>query len=159
MVSKEEALDRIEAAFAAVPRPANDELLHSDSFDDMDLESLYPIESWREMTDDDVINSYAAPSFLSPAGFRHFLPAYMRFALRNPDSSEAVVSATIWGLDPSMYSERIAAYARSKYVLLDNEQRAAIVAFLEAMTESSYGEDAVRALREWRRPHRQVAAD
>jgi hypothetical protein len=73
----------------------------------------------------------------------------MRFSLNNPDSPEAVVSATIWGLDPSLYSEQIAAYARSKYELFDDAQRAAIVAFLEAMTDSSYGEDAIRALREW----------
>jgi hypothetical protein len=59
------------------------------------------------------------------------------------------VSATIWALDPTLYADRIAAYARSKYVMLDELQRAAIVAFLQAMTDSSYGDDARRALREW----------
>jgi hypothetical protein len=73
----------------------------------------------------------------------------MRFSLNNPDSAEAVVSATIWDFDPSLYSERIAAHMRSQYELFDDAQRGAIVAFLEAMTDSSYGEDATRALREW----------
>jgi hypothetical protein len=149
MTTKEEALARIEAAFGGVPRPTNGELLHPESSDDMDLEPLYEIDSWRDLTDEVLIYSYAAPSFLSAAGFRYFLPAYMRFSLNNPDSPEAVVSATIWGLDPSLYSEQIAEYARSKYALFDKAQRAAIVAFLEAMTDSSYGEDAIRALREW----------
>ena len=149
MVTKEEVLAQVESAFAAVERPHNDELLHPDSFDDMDLVPLYEIESWRDMTDHDLIESYAAPSFLSAAGFRYFFPGYMRFSLTNPDSPEAVVSATIWALDPSLYSERIAAYARSKYELFDEAQRAALVSFLEAMTESSYGDDARRALREW----------
>lgn len=150
MVAKNEALARIEVAFAAVPRPDNGELHHPDSYDDTDLEPLYEIDRWHDMADEVVINSYAAPSFLSPAGFRYFLPAYMRFALRNPDSAEAVVSSTIWALDPSLYSERIAAYARSKYELFDEAQRAAIVSFLEAMTDSSYADDALRALGEWR---------
>jgi hypothetical protein len=149
VTTKDEALARIEAAFSGVPRPNNGELVHPESFDDMDLEPLYEIDSWRDMNDEALINSYAAPSFLSAAGFLYFLPAYMRFSLNNPDSPEAVVSAPIWSLDPSLYSERIAAYARSKYALFDEAQRAAIIAFLEAMTDSSYGENAVHALREW----------
>jgi hypothetical protein len=150
VVTKPEALAKIESAFATVARPNNDELLHPDSYDDMDLEPLYEIDSWRQMTDEDVIGTYAAPSFLSATGFRYFLPAYMRYSLNNPDSPEAAVSGTIWALDPSLYSERIAAYARSKYELFDDAQRAAIVSFLEAMTESSYGDDARHALREWK---------
>lgn len=150
MTTKQEALSLVESAFADVARPANDELLHPDSSDDMDLVELYEISSWRDMTEHDIIENYAAPNFLSPAGFRYFLPAYLRFALEHPDSSAAVVSATIWDLDPSMYDERIAAYSRSMYVLFDDAQRAAIVAFLEAMTDSSYGADAERALKEWR---------
>jgi len=150
VVSTNEALTRIDIAFSGVPRPDNDELHHPDSYDDMDLQRLYEIGSWRDMTDHDVIEEYAALNFLSAAGFRYFLPAYMRFALLNPDSPEAVVSSTIWALDPSLYSEGIDAYARSKYVLFDEAQRAAIVTFLDAMTDSSYGDDALRALQEWR---------
>ena len=150
MISKDEALIRIDATFAGVPRPDNGELHHPESYDDMDLQRLYEIRSWRDMTDQDVIEEYAALSFLSAAGFRYFLPAYMRFALLNPDSPQAVVSSTIWALDPNLYSDGIAAYARSKYALFDEAQRAAVVAFLEAMTDSSYGDDALRALQEWR---------
>jgi hypothetical protein len=93
VTTKDEALARIEAAFSGVPRPNNGELVHPESFDDMDLEPLYEIDSWRDMNDEALINSFAAPSFLSAAGFLYFLPAYMRFSLNNPDSPEAVVSA------------------------------------------------------------------
>ena len=34
--------------------------------------------------------------------------------------------------------------------VFDETQRAAIVAFFDAMTDSSYGDDALRALQEWR---------
>jgi hypothetical protein len=52
VTTKEEALALIDAAFADVPRPNNGELLHPDSFDDMDIEPLYEIDSWRNMTDE-----------------------------------------------------------------------------------------------------------
>jgi len=149
-VAYEDALKKVEDAFANAPRPPNEALLHPQSMDDMDLKPLYAIAHWKDMTEADVIDAYAAPSFLSAAGFRHFLPAYMGHALENPDSPQAYVSSTIWGLDPSLYDEKIAAYARSKYELFDGAQRAAIVAFLEAMRDSTYGDDAEHALTEWR---------
>lgn len=145
----EKALALIEEAFGDVPRPTNEELLHPDSMDTSDLEPLYAIAHWRDMTDEDVVGTYAAPSFLSAAGFRHFLPAYMCHALRNPDSSAAYVSGTIWHLDPSLYAPTIAEYARSKFVLFDDAQRQAVVAFLQAMLGSGYREDARKALQEW----------
>ena len=41
MPRKEEALAAIQEAFAGVERPANHELLHPESHDDMDLVELY----------------------------------------------------------------------------------------------------------------------
>lgn len=48
-----------------------------------DIVGLYPVEHWRELPDELVESEYAALSFLSPDGFRHFIPAYMGFALRH----------------------------------------------------------------------------
>jgi hypothetical protein len=144
-----DAIAEIEAAFAVAPRPTNDAMHHPDSADNTDLQPLFVISHWRDMTDQDVIANYAAPSFMSAEGFRHFLPAYMSFALRNPNSAEACVSGIIWHLDPSLYDERLAAYTRSKFALLTSEQRSAIRTFLEAMTDSIYADDAQRALAEW----------
>ena len=144
------ALHVVEEAFRDVPRPSNEDLRHPDCFDDSDIVPLYAFSSWRDMTDDDVIGNYAATSFLSAAGFRFFIPAYLSYALRNPDSAEACVSTTIWHLDPTLYDEKIAAFTRSKYKLLDAAQRAAVIGFLEAMRASDYAEDAEHALRSWR---------
>jgi hypothetical protein len=147
-VTTEEALELVEVAFRDAPRPTNSELLHPRSADDMDLVSLYDIENWRDMTDEDVIGAYAALSFLSAAGFRHFVPAFMSYSLRNPNSAEAVVSSTVWGFDPSLYDEKLAHYVRSKYELLEPDERHAVAAFLEAMIP--YEPDAQRALDQWR---------
>ena len=147
MTTAEEALAAIEAAFRDQERPSDADLLHPRCFDDMDLEGLYPISHWTEMTDADVVGCYASLSFLSAAGFRHFLPAYMRFVLRNPESAEAVVSSTIWALDPTIHEGDLADFARSKYELLADAQRRAVVAFLRAMAQ--FDPDAGRALRSW----------
>ena len=97
------ALAQIEDAFADAPRPPNEALLHEQCMDDNDIVYLYPVEHWRDMPDELVESEYAALSFLSPEGFRHFIPAYMSFALRRLDSGAAAVDSTIWSLAPVFY--------------------------------------------------------
>jgi hypothetical protein len=146
----DEVIARIERAFAGVARPTNAELLHPQCADDMDLVPLYDIARWEDMTDDDVIGTYAALSFLSPEGFRYFIPAYMSYVLRNPDSGEAVVDSTIWAFLPSLYEGDLPAFVASKFALLDEAQRRAVDTFLDAM--SPFENDADRALEYWRDP-------
>ena len=100
------ALARIESAFRDAPRPSNDELLHERCMDDNDLVRLYDVAHWREMPDELVESEYAALSFLSPDGFRHFIPAYMLWVLRHPGAADAVVDSTIWALSPESYADR-----------------------------------------------------
>jgi hypothetical protein len=144
------ALDAIDAAFGDTPRPDNEALLHERCFDDNDIVRLYELEHWRDMSDDLVESEYAALSFLSPEGFRHFIAAYMRFALRHPDSGAAAVDSTVWGLWPFVYEDaEIREFAASKLTLFTDDQRAAVIAFLDAMS-GLHHEDAAKALRYWR---------
>src|SRR5919109_4043853 len=98
-------LAQIEVAFGDAPRPSNEGLLHERCADDNDIVHLYPISHWREMPDELVESEYAALSFLSPEGFRHFIPAYMRFTLRHLESGAAAVDSTIWSLAPVFYKD------------------------------------------------------
>jgi hypothetical protein len=140
-------LATIAAAFADVPRPGNDALLHEQCFDDNDIAALYEVPHWRALTDEMIEREYAALSFLSPDGFRHFIPAYMGFTLRHVGSGAAVVGSTIWSLDPGAYAEEhLRAFTRSKLVGFDAAQRAATIAFLEAVDD----EDSRHALAWWR---------
>ena len=130
------ALAQIEEAFADAPRPPNEDLLHEQCMDDNDIVHLYPLEHWRDMRDDLVESEYAALAFLSPDGFRHFIPAYMSFTLRRLDSGAAAVDSTIWSLAPVFYEdEALKDFTASKVSTLTDEQRAAVIAFLEAVTE------------------------
>ena len=87
----QEAAQAVDAGFSRTERPPNEELLHPRCADDGDLRELYEVEDWREMSDELVVNNYAAPSFLSAAGFQYFLPAFISYALRNPESPEFVI--------------------------------------------------------------------
>jgi hypothetical protein len=126
MASTEDVIGQIERAFRDTPRPADDELLHPDARDDNEYE-------------------YAALFFLGPAGFRHFLPAYMSFALRHQDSGAAVVGSTVYALTPAQGDLRD--FSASKFALFDHAQSTTVLAFLEAMAGQ---EDVDEALEHWR---------
>ena len=148
-------LEEIEAAFGDAPRPPDEALLHERCFDDDDIVALYGVPHWRALDDATVEREYAALSFLSPAGFRHFIPAYLRFALRHLDTGAAAVDSTIWSLSPPRCADpELQAFTESKLGALDDRQRAAAVAFLEAVRE--LGDDHVAAEAElalsWWRP-------
>ena len=152
-----ETLATIESAFVDAPRPSDRELLHERCFDDTDIVALYGVAHWRELDDATVEREYAALSFLSPAGFRHFIPAYLGFALRHLDTGAAAVDSPIWSLSPLRYEDPdLQVFTVSKLEALDDRQRAAAVAFLEAVRE--LGDDHVAAEAElalsWWRPER-----
>jgi hypothetical protein len=85
-----------------------------------------------------VVREYAALSFLSPAGLRHFLPAYLSWALRHPDSPQAAYDSTVWSLLPE--------YDRGRLDALTPAEVEAVIAFLRAVEHP----DAARALAYWR---------
>lgn len=96
---------------------------------------------------DVVVSECAALAFLSPPGFRHFIPAYMVWVLRHPEAPDAVVDSVIWALHDNLYGDPLDAFARSKWSLIDSAQRRAVGAFLQAMIP--YHPDATGALAEW----------
>jgi hypothetical protein len=146
-------LAQIEDAFADAPRPSNEELLHERCMDDNDIARLYPVAHWRELPDELVESEYAALSFLSPDGFRHFIPAYMGFTLRHLASGAAAVDSTIWSLAPVFYEDAgIQDFVVSKLAPLTEPEREAVVAFLNAVRELGgeyVADQATQALSYW----------
>jgi uncharacterized protein DUF6714 len=129
---RELALAALERAFGRLERPSNEALLHPDCSDDGDLLELYEVADWREMSDELVVRNYAAPSFLSAAGFRYFLPAFMRYALTHPESPEFVIESTVRHLAPGGEWDE---FMRSKLAEVDADQAAAIRLFLAVVPE------------------------
>ena len=145
-------LELIDRAFGDAPRPEDAELLHPQSMDDHDIQRLYGIRHWRDVPEAILEQEYAALFFLSPAAFRHFLPAYMSYALRHPGTDQAVVGSTVFALRPA--TDDLREFALSKFTLFDAPQRAAVLAFLEAMAKlDDFGDETLaEALAHWRSP-------
>jgi hypothetical protein len=92
----------------------------------------------------------AALAFLGAAGFRHFLPAYMSYALRNPRSEWSAVESAVSALAPG--SGDLREFSISKYKDLGAAERGAILAFLEALeARDDFGDPILAdALAHWR---------
>ncbi len=139
---------QIEQAFADVAYPGDDEMLHPDCMDDMDIAAYYGSVSWADLPATTIAQESAALSFVSPAGFQFLLPAYMIWTLRNLTSGWASVEHTIWSLHPGWSRPELHDFQVSKFALISDEQRKAIIAFLAALAEEAddLGDDARSAL-------------
>ena len=142
-------LRQIEEAFGDAPRPPDEELLHEACSDDSDLKRLYGIRHWREVPDSAIETEWAALYFLSPAGFRHFLPAYLSYSVRYAESGAAAVGATLFALAPAPGD--LLVFSLSKFSLFNNAQRSAVAAFLGAMAgfQDLYAEELRAAGEYW----------
>ena len=140
-------VETIERAFGNVERPPNEAFIHPESIDYGDIEPLFEFGSWRDMSDDEVEGLYASLSFMSAEAFRYFIPAYLLYCVRNPESPAAVIDSTVWSFLPELFEENLHPYIKSRWVLFDDAQRDAIAAFLEFMVP--HQPDAARALENW----------
>lgn len=123
----------IRLAFADVPRPDDAGLVHPSSHDGTDLEVLHGVEHWEDLDDSRIRAGYSALSFLSPEGFRHFIPAFMVWVLQHPTSAAAVIDSTVWAFDVELYPDELRPYVASHWSMLDEGQRVAVRAFLSVM--------------------------
>jgi hypothetical protein len=132
---------RIEFAFAHVPRPGDTELVQPGSDADAVAE-LEAVDDWHELSDEAIERSAGALAALSPDGFRHYLPAYLRWICRHGEEQPTsdVVAATFEALTPE--HDGIGIRSPSKFVLLGAEQSACIAAFFDRVEHHPGAHDA-----------------
>jgi len=132
MSERERSLvERIARAFADVPVPADDELLHPDCRDSTSVEPYRGFARWQDVPAATLIMNYDGPSFFSAKAFRFFLPAFLTLTLeRYRTSTDYVCDATVHELVPHTD------YARSRYAELTPTECALVVEFLETMEAS-----------------------
>jgi len=121
---------QIREAFDGLAVPAENELLHPDCMDDVDIQEFYGGVRWQEMTDAMVVNGYAAPTAFSAKAFQYYLPAFLLWTLRNPDSTDYAGEAILLALDPGTPKEMLHDFRMSKFALLTERQPEAVRAFL-----------------------------
>lgn len=149
-----QAIRDIDVAFANVTTPGDERLLHPRCMDDADIADFYGQPDPRALSDEVLIRNYAAPSFFSAAAFRYYMPAFMRWSLRHPDSIEYVVESTLHAFDPGPDGARLRDFQLSKFASFDAAQRCAVVGFLEVFeADADVGPVAAAALaHHWRLP-------
>ncbi len=145
--STEALIAEIKTAFDGSKMPADDELLHPDCRDDVDILEFYGGIKWQDMTDEMVVYAYAAPTAFSAKAFQYYLPAYLAWTLRNPDSPEYAGESILLALDPGTPDEGLHDFRKSKFAMLTLEQRDVIRKILCHLTNhANLGELAETAL-------------
>ena len=87
-VTASQVVDKINAAFTEVVRPPDDDFLHCSACEiwlERFLDSS--AQKWQDLRSEDIAYEYAAPTAVTPAGFRFLLPAFMIWHVNNPTSS------------------------------------------------------------------------
>ncbi len=120
----------IRLAFDDRSPPTDEQLLHPDCRDDVDIQQFYGGVAWQDMDDAMIVYNYAAPGAFSPKAYRYYLPAYLIWALRNPDNIEYVSEAFLISLDPGTELEMLHEFRKSKFELLTREQKSVVKKFL-----------------------------
>jgi hypothetical protein len=134
----DDVISEIEAAFVGVP-------FGQLSLHEADLMDSYgataaqrqaardrdPERDWREVSDASLRECDYALSYLDPLGWRFYLPAFMRWRLRDPAASDHV----IYSLDPAgiRQHERL---TEERFRSLDQVQVRAVCAFLRFVSEN-----------------------
>ncbi|WP_299987134.1 DUF6714 family protein [uncultured Ruegeria sp.] len=137
----------INTAFDGLDPPLDDELLHPDCMDDVDILEFYGGIRWPEMTDQMIIHGYAAPTAFSAKAFQYYLPAYLIWTLRNSDSPEYANESILLALDPGTSKEMLHDFRKSKFSLLTPEQKEVVARVLHYFADHpDLGEFAEMAL-------------
>jgi len=124
----------IETAFSGLSPPGDARLLHPQCMDDGDIVDFYGVLDRRRLSDDTIINNYAAPSFFSAEAFRYYMPAFMIWSLNHYDTIEYAPESTIRAFDPTSSGPGLYDFQVSKFALFTEPQRVAIIRFLQALS-------------------------
>ena len=85
-----------------------------------------------------LIGFFSALSFVDPQGFRYYIPAFMRFALRHyKDSTSPAIDYAIYHLGHRHVQRE---HKEARFTVLDESQTGVICRFLRFMAEYTDGQ-------------------
>jgi len=134
---REKIITLIERAFQNVTRDGGATLHQMDLIDGgwpmtaeamKDAEKRDPEVRWQDISATKLSEFHESLSFLDDLGFRFYLPAFMRHALRTSSVEiwRSEIDGVLWSLD----SGPTRGYRSSSFALLQHEQKEAVAAFL-----------------------------
>ena len=100
-------------------------------------------EDWQKIEDKTLEQFIVTFSFTDWKGFRFYLPAYMIWTIRHPDSHCIIGEFTIYALDPDKISDL---YRKTVDNILNRRQIEVVAHFLQYCIEVSEGDDVDAAM-------------
>jgi hypothetical protein len=108
--------------------------------------------TWQQIPDDEIEECDCLLAHMGPEEFLYYLPAYMRYGLKNyhrPIWETDVLGMTLSSLFPSTKNDDLRSYAISQYSALDEAQKQIVIHFLEfvaKLEDDTRHSDALEAL-------------
>jgi len=131
----------IEAAFADVPYPGDDQLAdHQDCPECDDVRAFFRGKSWLELKFPELYGWYSAINLLTPQALHYFLPGFMLASLGHWEEADLIPSSILYGWLPAEANEKevMRRYRFERQSIFSPTQRAAIAAYLHEY--ESYGD-------------------
>jgi hypothetical protein len=136
------------SAFSDAPRPAQDDIIQHACEECFFLRDAFAPYTASALPFNTIEGHFADLSLLSPAAFRHYLPAYLCRALDRPDSD--VFQFTLYHLSPEKLTDQ---YWIVRLASFSQPEKVAIRAFLEHIKQTDtynfYREEIDAALIVW----------
>jgi len=162
---KEEVVEHIRSAFGGSRCPPPGRIVYDSSGSHAEAQQVARHFGGRDWGDvdsksilayDDAADASAALSFMSPEGFRYYLPAFLLFILEQEEKAGLIAASTISKLAPwsDPDDEQMTRFCNERLVQFSDMERQAIVQFLQYTREhdtgSLSGEELDRALQYWK---------
>ena len=100
-MSTTKVLAEITQAFQDEPHPGELDIVYDNSDYQLEYRQIrdsFALYTWQTMPDDLLFYERSAPSFLSTAGLRYYLPAFMQFAVRDYSASDTLPDSLVYDM-------------------------------------------------------------
>ena len=137
-------IQEIKTAFGDMPYPGTEYITNDLEGNDLERkqirEGFSRYENWLDVPSELLVQERDALPLFEPQGFRFYLPAYMLFALEDYEGADMIPESIVHSLTLPDAGTELYEFVRERLVLFSEEQRKAVLHFLE------YLEDAMRKI-------------
>ncbi len=123
-------IEQITAAFKDQPYTGDDNIVAGNFGEYLEVLRDFKGKRWHELSDDAIAYNRSSLHFLTDEGYRHYLPAYMLFCVKNLQTADMALDATIATLTLSHYRKTEINF-KERMSGFTSEQGQAVKAFLE----------------------------
>jgi len=102
-------LKELESAFGSLPVLPDDRIVIDNSGTHLEcaqIRSQLRGRHWRDLSRDELAYQADMLAFLTPEGYRHFLPAFVRLAILDPDKADLATDTILWNIAGMSVSDR-----------------------------------------------------